>query len=588
MSRRESPVDSAHMHDAAAAWEARFRAACEAHQRGDWALAEHGYQALLQERPGDGECLHLLGLLAFATGRGAWAEQLLEQAVARDPDNPRWLTARAHVLAAQGRMADALAALTQVVRLEPGNAAAWVSCGTYLQKSGDAAAAIAAYLQALALDPANPQAHNHLGAVLRQEDDLDGAAAHFAAAVELDPHYADAYSNWGVALHARCDFAGAVRKFAEALRLEPEHGEANGQMGGVLSLLGHPDAEQRLRRSLAAKPDDPEARLNLGLHLLRQGAFAEGWRLYEARWTCPGFGRSLPPMSPPRWTGPPSAPGQSLRGTTLLVYAEQGFGDTFQFVRYIPRLLEQGARVVLEVHSLLAGLLRAWAARFGGELQVLAEGESQPEFDWHVPLLSLPLAFATDRDSIPPPIRLTPPAHKTSSSGLRIGLSWAGNPRHALDRDRSVPLALLAPLFSVPGVTFVSLQRGAAARQIEAAGLPVETPELAGFETTAAVLDTLDLVISVDTAAAHLAATQGVPTWILLPFVMDWRWHLPAPAGGPDTSAWYPGVRLWRQAGLAPPDAAAGAAWQPVILRMRAALEAASRAAAGAELEATS
>jgi Tfp pilus assembly protein PilF len=581
MSLRESPVDSATAQNTTASWEARFRSACEAHQRGDWALAEQSYQALLQERPDDGECLHLLGLLAFATDRGAWAEQLLAQAVAREPDNPRWLTAQAHVLAAQGRMADALAALQHVVRLEPGNAAAWMSYGTYLQKSGDPAAAIAAYLQALSLEPGNAQAHNHLGAVLRQEGDLDGAAEHFAAAVELDPHCADAYSNWGVTLHARCDFAGAVRKFAEALRLQPEHAEANGHMGGVLSLLGHPDAERRLRRSLAARPNDPEARLNLGLHLLRQGALEEGWRLYEARWACPDFGRSLPSVPQPRWVGPVAAPGQQLRGTTLLVYAEQGFGDTFQFVRYIPRLLEQGARVVLEVHSLLAGLLRAWAARLSGDLQVIAEGEPQPEFDWHIPLLSLPLAFATDRDSIPPPVRLTAPAPKTRHSGLRVGLCWAGNPKHALDRDRSVPLALLAPLFSVAGVTFVSLQRGPAVRQIEQTGLPVETPELAGFETTAAVLDTLDLVISVDTAAAHLAATQGVPTWILLPFVMDWRWNLPAPAGGPDSSAWYPSVRLWRQAGLAPPDAAPGAAWQPVIRRMRAALEVASRAAAG-------
>jgi Tfp pilus assembly protein PilF len=562
--------------------EQRFRAACEAHRGGEYLRAEELYRAILLDEPGHGECLYLLGLLAFATDRTDWARELLARAVALEPENARRLTAYAHVLAALGRLEEAIAALRNALQAEPGNAGAWLDLGIYQQKSGQSAAAIESYLRSLTLDPQNAAAHNHLGAVLRQEGDLDGAAEQFARAVSLDPAYADAFSNWGVVCHARCDFAEAARKFAEALRLQPDHAEANGHMGSVLSHLGHPGAEARLRRALVLKPGDPEARLNLALHLLRAGQFTEGWQQYEARWECPGFGRGAPAFDRPRWTGI----GESLRGTTLFVYAEQGLGDTFQFVRYVPLLLSEGARVVLAVHRLLLDLLEAWAASFAGRLQVIAEDAPVPPCDRQIPLLSLPLAFVTVPGTIPPPVRLTPvPEVRDEHASLRVGVCWAGNPKHALDRDRSLPLTLLAPLFSVPGVTFVSLQRGPAARQIEVSGLPLETPQLAGFSTSAAVLDTLDVVISVDTAAAHLAATQGIPTWILLPFVIDWRWGVPAPSGEPGSSAWYPAARLFRQPGLAPPGSPPGAAWQPVIRRVLAALRQAAEARTPATLE---
>jgi tetratricopeptide (TPR) repeat protein len=573
--------------------EQRFRAACEAHRCGQYPRAEEMYCAILDVNPEHGECLHLLGLLAFATDRAAWAQELLARAVTLEPYNARWLTAYAHVLAALGRLEEAIAALTHALQREPANAEAWLDLGMYQQKSGRPAAAIEAYLRLLALDPQNAAAHNHLGAVLRQEGDLDGAAEQFARAVALDSAYADAHSNWGVVCHARCDYAAAARKFAEALRLQPDHPDANGHMGSVLSHLGHPDAARYLRRALALKSGDPEARLNLALHLLRAGKFTEGWQHYEARWQCPGFGRNLPAFEQPRWTGlsnhptePPHAPGQSLHGTTLFVYAEQGLGDTFHFVRYLPLLLAEGASVVLEVHPLLLDLLQTWAASLSGRLHIIAENATPSHFDWHTPLLSLPLAFATTPSSIPPPSRLTVvPQKQHEHAGLRVGLCWAGNPRHALDRDRSLPLAPLAPLFAVHGVTFVSLQRGPAARQIESSGLPLETPELAGFATTAAVLDTLDLVISVDTATAHLSATQGILTWILLPFVIDWRWSLPAASGEPGSSAWYPSARLFRQPGLAPADAPPGTAWQPVIRKVLAALRQAAEAIQPATLE---
>ena len=337
---------------------AHFRAACEAHSRGDLPHAEALYRAILHDHPSHGETLHLLGLLAFATGRAPWADELLRTAVAIDPDNSRWLTAHAHVLAALGRLDEAIAALQHVLQREPAdtgaNADIWIDLGMYQQKSGRHAQAIEAYLRALALLPENApecvRVHNHLGAVLRQEGDLSGAAEQFAHAVALDPAYADAHSNWGVALHAACDYAGAALKFAEALRLQPDHPDANGHLGSVLSALGHPRAEGLLRRALALKPGDPEARLNLGLHLLREGAYAEGWQHYEARWECPGFGRHMPAVQQPRWAG--FSPGQSLAGTTLFVYAEQGLGDTIQFVRYLPLVLAEGARVMLEVHPL--------------------------------------------------------------------------------------------------------------------------------------------------------------------------------------------------------------------------------------------
>jgi hypothetical protein len=356
----------------------------------------------------------------------------------------------------------------------------------------------------------------------------------------------------------------------------PGNAEIAAGLGEILSLVYHPDAEPVLRHALALEPHNAERHWNLSLELLKQGRYREGFTEYEWRWQRPERRNPMRPFSQPFWR---NQPGQTLRGKTILLHAEQGFGDTLQMLRYVPLVQALGARVVLEVQAPLRQLVSAFASTLPEKLNVIAHGEPLPHFDVHAAMMSLPFAFATDRDTVPPPVRLTP-ARLTppelrlrhANEPVRVGLCWSGNPSHARDRERSIALETLRPLLQTPGCRWVSLQTGPAAAQIAALGLQIDQPQLTDFAATAAVIDTLDLVIAVDTAVAHLAATQGVPTWILLPFVADWRWLQPPSGTRPaDPNPWYPQARVFRQRHF-PSARDPQAMWNPVIAETSAAL----------------
>ena len=294
-----------------------------------------------------------------------------------------------------------------------------------------------------------------------------------------------------------------------------------------------------------------------------QGDFPEGWMEYEWRWKCKDFPSQRQSFGQPQWGG------DSLQGRTLLLHAEQGLGDAVQFIRYLPLAAQRGGRIILGCRPELQRLLQTAAP----DLQVLAGGQFLPPFDVHCPLLGLPRLFATDLTNIP---RNVPYLHADSadaaiwrdrladpSSSLKVGLVWAGSPANKNDRNRSLKLASLAPLANVPGVRFLSLQKGAAATEAktppEAMELIDVADELKDFADTAALIAVLDLVIAVDTAVVHLAGAMGKPVWVLLPFVPDWRWMLER-----TDSPWYPTMRLFRQTQLAE--------WEPVIAEVRARL----------------
>ena len=274
------------------------------------------------------------------------------------------------------------------------------------------------------------------------------------------------------------------------------------------------------------------------------GRFEQGWAGYEWRWKCKEFG-SLPPFQPPLWDG------SFLDGRTILVHAEQGLGDTLQFIRYVPSLHQRGGRVILMCQPPLVRLL----TRSPGIERLLAHGDPVPEFDVHTPLLSLPRLLGTTLESVPadvPYLEAEPQLveawrHRLGSyPGFKVGIVWQGNPKFRLDRLRSIPLAQFAPLARVPGVHQFSLQKGPGAEQLAAVTdrFPVTDlgRRLDDFMDTAAVLKNLDLVISVDTAIAHLAGALGIPVWVALPFAPDWRWLM-----GREDSPWYPTMRLFRQ-----------------------------------------
>jgi Flp pilus assembly protein TadD len=539
----------------------------------DFPQAESHLRNVLLHDPANPTALHLLGLRTFLNGNPTDARHLLARAVDAAPDDIPILTSFATMLHELGEPQPALDTFLRILALDNTSPDIWNAAGICLQETGQPALAVDLYLRALNLRPTFAEAHSNLAAVLIHEGDTHGAIDHLLQARNLNPALPDVHHNLGTAQRNRFEYAASIASFREALRLKPNSPDILGSLGEVLSLIDSPEAEPLLRRSVELLPHDPEKHWNLALHLLKTGNkpgnLAEGFREYDWRWQRPQNQKPLRPLPQPFWRGEPHLP---LANTTLLITAEQGFGDTLQFLRYIPLVLAQSAarraRIILEVQPALKRLVTQFAHQLAPNITVLGEGESLPTFDLHTAFMTLPLALATTLETIPPPIRLTPPAPPRPAIGpLRIGIAWSGNPRHDRDRERSIPTEALAPLFALPNCTWVSLQVGTHAPQ--PTGIPLEQPPLRDFLDTANLIDTLDLVLSVDTAVAHLAATQGIPTWILLPFVADWRWLSPAT----ETNPWYPHARLFRQKTL-PDGRPQTDLWQPLIAEVAQALEA--------------
>jgi tetratricopeptide (TPR) repeat protein len=473
--------------------------------------------------------------------------------------------------------------------------------GFDLHLRGQTSEAAACYRRALQIDPEFKEAWMNLGLVAQALGQMEEAQDCQRQALRLDPELADAHNNLGMAHFTVGRLAEAENCFRAALRLNSGHANATLNLGSVRTLENHPEeAEGLFRRSLAlgadpvransnlalalmqqVRPEEaeaccrdalalqpayPEARANLALALLTMGRLAEGWQAYEARWEVEATLAPLPDMPQPRWTGQP------LNGETVLLYAEQGYGDTLQFCRYAPMVAAAGGRVVLVVPKALCQLMTS----LEGVAAVLPdEGVLLPPFDYHCPLLSLPFAFGTTLETIPD---TTPYLHAHASGwaatldelpGLKIGLVWAGKSRTAqphavsIDKRRSMRLADMAPLFSVPGCSFVSLQLGQPASQAQHLPPGMElhdfTDRLGNWAETADLLCGLDLVITVDTAVAHLAGALGKPVWMLNRFDSCWRWLV-----GRDDTPWYPSMRQFRQ--TSPGD------WAAVIERVRQAL----------------
>ena len=377
------------------------------------------------------------------------------------------------------------------------------------------------------------------------------------------PEHARAMQFLGVIAHefGRNDLA--LDLIRRAIALNPNSAQAHNNLGNILKANGQLDeAVAAYRRAIALNPDLPEAHHNLAYALLTRGDFQRGGEEFEWRSKC----KDLPPprnFAQPQWDGRP------LEGRTLLLHAEQGFGDALQFIRYVPLMARRGGRIIIECP---AGLQRLFQTIAGG-CQIVAAGQPLPGFDLHCPLLSLPRVFGTNLANIPKDV---PYLHADAedarrwqhrlagySSIVRVGLAWAGNPTHKNDRNRSIKLARLAPLGQLPGVSFISLQKGDAAAEAKTPPPGMElidwTEELKDFADTAALIANLDLVIAVDTAVVHLAGAMGKPVWTLLPFVADWRWLLDR-----QDSPWYPSMRLFRQPSIGD--------WDGVITRVAEAL----------------
>jgi tetratricopeptide (TPR) repeat protein len=575
-------------------------------QRGDHALALAQIDRALEKNPNDAVALNNRGIALKELKRLDEALASYERAIAISPHYVAALLGKADVLKELRRFEEALAGYERALAADPNCMPAYANRGDVLhelKRFGEALAsceralalradvaevhairgnalfglqhyeeALGSYDRALALRPAMAEAYYNRGNALHELRRFDTALASYDRALALRPDYAEAHYNRGNALHLLQRFDAALASYESALALRPAYVEAIANRGATLhDLKRYQEALASYQSALTLRPDFADAHYNDGICRLLLGDFDRGWRKHEWRWETAQLRNAKRNFAQPLWLG-----SQEIDGKTILLHAEQGLGDTIQFCRYAPLLAARGAQVILEVQKPLRDLMKT----LGAAMQIVVRGDSLPKFDLHCPLLSLPLACATRLETIPsatPYLAARDSQTRAWRERLgrherpRIGLVWAGNPRKELpganriDSQRSIVVDQLAPLFQLTGCDFFSLQKGDdAVRTLRASPLRDAivdwTDDLHDFSDTAALIENLDLVISVDTSVAHLAGALGKPFWLLNRYNTCWRW-----LADRDDSPWYPTARLFRQ------DATRQ--WPAVIARVTAALQ---------------
>ncbi len=596
---------------------------------GRWLDAETLYQRVLKARPRHFDALHLLGVLRQQQGRSAealgliasalevspdqanawsnrgvtlkslerWDEALksydralalepghvdalinrshallklrrfeealagCEKALAISPNHPVALNNQGNALIELKRPAEALVTLERAQILSPDDINIMASAGRALQELGRLEPALASYDRVLAHDPDHVESLTNRGHALAGLGRLDEALASLDRALALRPGFPEGLSNRGNVLRALNRYDEAMADYRQALAIRPDSVVALNNLGVTFNGLNRcEEALAKFDQALTLQPDHAEVHFNRSLILMTAGALREGFTEYEWRWRQQSWIERRRNFPQPLWLGE-----QPLAGKTILLYAEQGFGDALQFVRYAPLVARRGARVILEVHPPLKALL----AGIEGMAAVLGEGEPLPDFDLQCPLMSLPRAFGTALDTIPAEIPyLRAPSDRLPKwrarlgepQRVRVGIVWEGSAAHKNNRNRSIAFERFAALLSVPDVEFVCLQKNTAPAEsatLRALGnVSMIGDELVDFADTAAVVGLLDLVVSVDTSVVHLAGALGTPVWVLLPFSPDFRWLLER-----EDTPWYPGARLFRQPRLGD--------WESVLGRVR-------------------
>ena len=409
-------------------------------------------------------------------------------------------------------------------------------------QKGELTEAVKNYGKSLLLNPKVADTYNNMGVALRALGKLEAAVACYRRGIVLRPNNTGVYSNMGNALRELGRLQLAVAAHQQAIKLAPESPEAYYNLGLVLRDLGQINqALAAFERTLGYNPDHADCRWDRALTLLLRGDFLPGFEQYDWRWKLE--------RSPPRGYSEPEWDGSDLKGKTLLIHQEQGFGDMIQFARYIPMVKAKGGTVVVEVQPELSRLF----STLPGVDKVINRGSPLPKFDFFVPMMSLAKVFATTKETVPvdipyltAPDKLGVQLPASLERQRNIGIVWAGKPTHQNDKNRSCQFSHFIELLGMPGVTVYSLQKGPREADIVDAGCEALVLNLGSrlndFADTAAVIQQLDMVITIDTSVAHLAGALGKPVWVVLPFAPDWRWMTDI-----DTSPWYPSMRLFRQ-----------------------------------------
>jgi tetratricopeptide (TPR) repeat protein len=589
------------------------------HQAGNFADAESVYRQILAQQPNLPDAMHLLGVLLGQRGQLQASADLIAGALRQQPQRADFYLSMGVTLAAMGRLEEAAGAYRRAIPLDAKSGRGQAGLGMVLMHQGRAEAAMDCLREAIRIEPNYPDFysslgnivlgmgradeaiglldlavrmnhsradfHNHLGSAYRRKGSLDLAITWHGHAVNLNPDFAEALSNLGEALYQKGELERAESALRRAVALRPKFPGALVNLGNTLRRMGRlPEAievyqtalvqqpnwaeahtnlgnvhrdrqdwDQAIacyEAALAIQPQHAAAKMNLGQVYLMRGEFEKGWPLFEWRRKLPGV-EMVANVPGRQWDG------GDLKGKRILLHAEQGLGDTIQFIRYVPLVAERGGRVILACPPELIG----WVGGIGGVKEKIKMGDVLPKYDVHCPLLTLPMIFKTNLETIPAKVpylaadkalkekwrqRLGP-----EDGRLKIGISWAGSAAHPDDRNRSFSLLTMAGLAKARdgkehGARFFSLQMGEAAQQAEwpPKGMDLTDlgKEIGDFSDTAAIVDNLDLVITADTAVAHVAGALGRAVWMVLPFISDWRWMLER-----SDSPWYPTMRLFRQ-----------------------------------------
>ncbi|MBD2464965.1 tetratricopeptide repeat protein [Oscillatoria sp. FACHB-1407] len=473
------------------------------------------------------------------------AEKICRQILELDTTHEQAALNLGDVLFKQGKLDEAIACYQHLLQLKPNDTHLYNNLGVLFDLQGQFQEAMECYRAIIAIDPNNATAYYNLGQLLEQQGQSDEAIAHYQTVIQLQPDNVASYYNLGHLLDRHGRLEEAIAYYRVLITIDPDSPKAYSYLGFALSQQGKFDAAMAAyQQALDLNPDDPETHWYKAFLLLQLGNLTQGFAEFEWRWQLPGA--TKPHFSVPQWDGSP------LQGRTILLHTEYGFGDTIQFIRYVDWVAERGGSVIVQCPPSLVRLLSSMPSI----QHVIPMGMELPAFDVYAPLLSLPHLFKTTLDTIPQQIPyLAPPTQGTftleapQNTHLKVGIAWAGNPDYPRDHSRSCSLQEFANLLTTPKVAFYSLQKGE--RVAELVDLPdaIAIQDLSGllndFANTAGAIAQLDLVITTDTAVAHLAGALGKPVWVLLSFVPDWRWLLDR-----EDSPWYPTMRLFRQSQL--------------------------------------
>ena len=507
------------------------------------------YRQAIAFRPCLPEAEFAAGFVLARMGKLEEAEFRYRRALVERPDFAAAWMNLGSLLREQGREFQAHAALQRAVELRPDLIAGWVNLAILERERRRPEKAEAHLRKAFALNPDQVETHIAWCQFRAAEKDQAGAWAWLQWALARSPENAEAVNMQGILLHNEGRFPEAVRVFQRAEVLG-SHAAASNRGNSLLDIGRMPEALHAHQQAVERDPSHPGALYNLALTQLRLGDWEHGWTNYEPRWRFREVHRSPRAFRKPRWRG------ELLRGERVLLHAEQGLGDTIQFCRYVAMVVARGGRPILQVQPAVERLTRSLSAMRAGAAETAVLGSSQPEFDLECPLMSLPAVFETTPDTVPwqgaylgadpDLVRARHKQFPDAGMPLRVGVAWAGNPRYKADSQRSMHLETLLPLLRTPGITWVSLQKGPGAAQV--ADLPTDvfvwdgSSEDSDLGETAALVATLDLVITTDTCIAHLAGAMAKPVWIILPHLSDWRWMQDR-----ETTPWYPTARLFRQ-----------------------------------------